>query len=63
MTDELLTCSRCGRTRRAKFLTSRKNYKGKRVIRCRQKSVCHSKAKRTNAQYRKSVTRFSKKKG
>lgn len=56
MTDEMLTCTRCGRTRRAKFMTQRKNFKGVKVTRCSKRSVCHSIAKRVNAAYRASVT-------
>lgn len=53
---EMIECSRCGRVRRARFMILRKNYKGKKVVRCAKKSVCHSIAKRTNPVYRASVT-------
>ena len=59
--DNPVTCTRCGRTRNEKYMTVRKNAAGKPRVRCRKKSVCHSIAKRTNSQYRASVTAYSKK--
>lgn len=43
------TCTRCRRTRREKFMWQRKNYSGKKVWRCRKKSVCASKGARFRA--------------
>jgi hypothetical protein len=40
------TCTRCRRTRREKFLIERKNRAGKRVWRCRKRSVCATKSRR-----------------
>lgn len=60
MAEEMLTCTRCGRTRRARFMTLRKNFKGVKVVRCSKRSVCHSIAKRVNPNYRASVTGHKK---
>lgn len=61
MNDEvMLTCTRCGRTRRAKFMVKRKNYRGVLKVRCAKRSVCHSLAKRNNEDYRRAVTAHGK---
>lgn len=40
------TCTRCLRTRDTKYMILRKVYSGKKVWRCRSRSVCASKGKR-----------------
>jgi hypothetical protein len=43
----MLTCSRCGRSRREKFVITRKNkWSCEAQIRCRARSVCSSIARR-----------------
>lgn len=44
--DTMHTCTRCRRTRREKFMWMRKNYSGKKVWRCKKKSVCATKGRR-----------------
>jgi hypothetical protein len=45
-TEATQECSRCKRSRRVQFMVLRTSYAGKRVWRCRKKSVCASKARR-----------------
>jgi hypothetical protein len=42
-------CTRCMRTRRVQFMVLRTNTSGKRVWRCRKRSVCASKGRRLRA--------------
>lgn len=50
----MLTCTKCKRTRPAKYIVIRKTYNGKRA-RCRARSVCSSIARRRLAGRAKTV--------
>lgn len=46
---DVLVCTKCKRTRAAKYIALRKVYGGKKKYRCRARSVCSSIARRKNA--------------
>ncbi len=52
---EKLQCTRCKRLRFERYLTLKKNYSGKRVLRCRAVSVCASKARRLRQAQKKTA--------